>query len=117
MPPQDERGTSGQLLKRPMSNLIRIGWLRPDSAFGTALASSLHKATSGRSPTAIAEGRENAMGNNEIDHTIYPYTVGREDCKVLPRPFKDASQSRSISRGTGRGALQRGESAWQRDRI
>jgi hypothetical protein len=25
------------------------------------------------------------MGINEIDHTIHPYTVGREDCKVLPK--------------------------------
>ena len=28
------------------------------------------------------------MGIDEIDHTIYPYTVVREDCKVLPRSFK-----------------------------
>ena len=33
------------------------------------------------------------MGMNEIDHTIYPYTVGREDCKVLPRSFKTLAEA------------------------
>jgi hypothetical protein len=28
------------------------------------------------------------MGINEIDHTIYPYTVGREDCDRKQCPIK-----------------------------
>ena len=35
------------------------------------------------------------MGINEIDHTIYPYTVGREDCKVLPRSFKTLADAKA----------------------
>ena len=37
------------------------------------------------------------MGINEIDHTIYPYTVGREDCKVLPRSFETLPKPKHIS--------------------
>ena len=37
------------------------------------------------------------MGINEIDHTIYPYTVGREDCKVLPRSFKKLAEAEARS--------------------
>jgi hypothetical protein len=33
------------------------------------------------------------MGINEIDHTIYPYTVGRVDCKVFPRSFKTLAEA------------------------
>ena len=33
------------------------------------------------------------MGINDIDLTIYPYTVGREDCKVLPRSFKTLAEA------------------------
>ncbi|HET8667842.1 MAG TPA: hypothetical protein VFM10_07670 [Terriglobales bacterium] len=33
------------------------------------------------------------MGIDEIDLTIYPYTVGREDCKVLPRSFKTLAEA------------------------
>jgi|SRR5215831_19007862 len=33
------------------------------------------------------------MGINEIDLTIYPYTVGRQDCKVLPRSFKTQAEA------------------------
>jgi hypothetical protein len=33
------------------------------------------------------------MGINEIDLTIYPYTVGHEDCKVLPRSFKTLAEA------------------------
>jgi hypothetical protein len=38
------------------------------------------------------------MGINEIDHTIYPYTVGREDCKVLPRSFKTVAKAQADHR-------------------
>ena len=37
------------------------------------------------------------MGINEIDYTIHPYTVGREDCKVLPRSFKTLAEAKHIS--------------------
>lgn len=36
------------------------------------------------------------MGINETDHTIYPYTVGREDCKVLPRSFKTLAEAEAF---------------------
>jgi hypothetical protein len=38
--------------------------------------------------TRLPGGKENAMGINEIDHTIYPYTVGREDCDRKQCPIK-----------------------------
>jgi hypothetical protein len=47
--------------------------------------------------TRLSGGKENAMGINEIDHTIYPYTVGREDCKVLPRSFKKLAEAEARS--------------------
>jgi hypothetical protein len=43
---------------------------------------------SARQPHIPEKRTENAMGINEIDYTIHPYTVGREDCTVLPRSFK-----------------------------
>ena len=49
------------------------------------------------------------MGINEIDHTIYPYTVGREDCKVLPRSFKTLAEAQAYLAEQDRGALKRGE--------
>jgi hypothetical protein len=48
------------------------------------------------------------MGMNEIDHTIYPYTVGREDCKVLPRSFKSLAEAEAYFAEQDKGALERG---------
>ena len=49
------------------------------------------------------------MGMNEIDHTIYPYTVGREDCKVLPRSFKMLAEAEAYLAAQDKVALERGE--------
>ena len=49
------------------------------------------------------------MGMNDIDHTIYPYTVGREDCKVLPRSFEMLAEAEAYLAGQDKGALERGE--------
>ena len=49
------------------------------------------------------------MGINEIDHTIYPYTVGREDCKVLPRSFETLAEAEAYLAEQDKGALKRGE--------
>jgi hypothetical protein len=49
------------------------------------------------------------MGINEIDLTIYPYTVGREDCKVLPRSFKTLAEAEACLAEQDEGALERGE--------
>ncbi len=49
------------------------------------------------------------MGINEIDHTIYPYTVGREDCKVLPRSFKTLAEADAYLAEQDKGALEGGE--------
>ena len=49
------------------------------------------------------------MGINEIDQTIYPYTVGREDCKVLPRSFKTLAEAEAYLAEQDKGALERGE--------
>jgi hypothetical protein len=49
------------------------------------------------------------MGINEIDHTIYPYTVGREDCRVLPRSFKTLADAEAYLAEQDEGALERGE--------
>jgi hypothetical protein len=49
------------------------------------------------------------MGMNEIDHTIYPYTVGREDCKVLPRSFKTLAEAEAYLAAQDKVALERGE--------
>ena len=49
------------------------------------------------------------MGINEIDHTIYPYTVGREDCKVLPRSFKTLAEAQAHLAEQDKGALKLGE--------
>jgi hypothetical protein len=54
-------------------------------------------------------GKENAMGINEIDYTIRPYTVGREDCKVLPRSFKTFAEAEAYLAEQDKGALERGE--------
>ena len=49
------------------------------------------------------------MGMNEIDHTIYPYTVGREDCKVLPRSFRTLAEAEAYLAEQDKSALERGE--------
>ena len=49
------------------------------------------------------------MGMNEIDHTIYPYTVGREDCKVLPRSFELLAEAEAYLAEQDKAALERGE--------
>ena len=49
------------------------------------------------------------MGINEIDHTIYPYTVGRDDCRVLPRSFKTLADAEAYLAEQDEGALERGE--------
>ena len=49
------------------------------------------------------------MGINEIDHTIYPYMVGREDCKVLPRSFKTLAEAEAYLAEQDKGALERGD--------
>ena len=49
------------------------------------------------------------MGINEIDHTVYPYTVGREDCKVLPRSFETLAEAEAYLAEQDKGALERGE--------
>ncbi len=49
------------------------------------------------------------MGINEIDHTIYPYTVGRDDCRVLPRSFKTLADAEAYLAEQDGGALERSE--------
>jgi hypothetical protein len=49
------------------------------------------------------------MGINEIDYTIHPYTVGREDCKVLPRSFKTRAEAEAYLAEQDTGALECGE--------
>ena len=49
------------------------------------------------------------MGINEIEHTIYPYTVGREDCKDLPRSFETLAEAEAYLAEQDKGALERGE--------
>ena len=49
------------------------------------------------------------MGINEIDYTIYPYTVGRVDCRVLPRSFETLAEAEAYLAEQDKGALQRGE--------
>ena len=49
------------------------------------------------------------MGINELDHTIYPYTVGREDCKVLPRSFKTLDKARAYLADQDPDALENGD--------
>ena len=49
------------------------------------------------------------MGINEIDHTIYPYTVGREDCKVLPRSFETLAEAEAYLAEQDTRALERGQ--------
>jgi len=49
------------------------------------------------------------MGINEIDHTIYPYTVGRDDCKVLPRSFKTLAEAEAYLAEQDKDALERGK--------
>ena len=49
------------------------------------------------------------MGIDELDDTICLYTVGREDCKVLPRSFKTLAEAEAYLAKQDKGALERGE--------
>jgi hypothetical protein len=49
------------------------------------------------------------MDINEIDHTICPYTVGREDCKILPRSFKTLAEAEAYLAVQDKDALERNE--------
>jgi hypothetical protein len=49
------------------------------------------------------------MGIDEIDHTIYPYTVGRVDCKVFPRSFRTLGEAEAYLAKQDKGARERGE--------
>ena len=51
------------------------------------------------------------MGINEIDHTIYPYTVGREDCKVLPRSLKTPAEAEAYLAEQDKAAFDRAHNA------
>jgi hypothetical protein len=49
------------------------------------------------------------MGIDEIDLTIYPYTVGREDCRVLPRSFKTLAEAKAYLAKQDKHAVKHGE--------
>ena len=49
------------------------------------------------------------MGIDDICQTIYPYMVGREDCKVLPRSFKTLAEAEAYLAEQDKGALERNE--------
>ena len=49
------------------------------------------------------------MGIDEIDLVIYPYTVGREDCRALPRSFKTLAEAEAYLAEQDKGAPQHGE--------
>lgn len=49
------------------------------------------------------------MDIKEIDRMIHPYTVGREDCKVLPRSFKTLVEAEAYLAKQDKDALERGE--------
>ena len=49
------------------------------------------------------------MATTEIDLTIYPYTVGRVDCKVLPRSFKTLAEAKAYLAKQDKAALEHGE--------
>ena len=49
------------------------------------------------------------MDIKEIDHIIHPYTVGREDCRVLPRSFETLAEAEAYLAEQDTGALERGE--------
>ena len=49
------------------------------------------------------------MTTTEIDRTIYPYTVGRVDCRVLPRSFKTLAEARAYLAKQDKAALEHGE--------
>ena len=49
------------------------------------------------------------MGINEIDYTIHPYTVGRDDCTVLPRSFTTLAEAEAYLAVQDKDALARGE--------
>ena len=56
------------------------------------------------------------MGINEIDHTIYPYMVGREDCRVLPRSFKTLAEAEGYLAKQDKAAVARASHAAARSR-
>jgi len=49
------------------------------------------------------------MAINELDDTICLYTVGREDCKVLPRSFKTLAEAEAYLAKQDKSARERGE--------
>jgi hypothetical protein len=49
------------------------------------------------------------MGINELDHTIYPYTVGRKDCTALPQSFETLAEAEAYLAEQSKGALERGQ--------
>ena len=49
------------------------------------------------------------MGINEMDFSIYPYTVGREDCRVLPRSFKTLREAEAYLATQDKDAREHGE--------
>ena len=57
------------------------------------------------------------MGINEIDYTIHPYTVGREDCKVLPRSFKTLAEAEAYLAQQDKAASARAHNADGMHRI
>ena len=46
---------------------------------------------------------------SEIDDAICPYTVGHEDCKVLPRSFRTLVEAEAYLAEQDKGSLERGE--------
>jgi hypothetical protein len=46
---------------------------------------------------------------NELDDTICLYTVGREDCRVLPRSFKTLAEAEAYLAKQDKRARERGE--------
>lgn len=49
------------------------------------------------------------MGTDEMNLTVYPYTVGRADCRVLPRSFKTLAEAKAYLAKQDKAALQHGE--------
>jgi hypothetical protein len=68
------------------------------------IATKVAVADSGRRKT-----RRIGMGIDETDLMIYPYTVGREDCRVLPRSFRTLAEAEAYLAAQDKVALERGE--------
>jgi len=75
---------------------------------GAAVDAASHIATMVRRLKSLI-AKDSAMGINEIDQTICPYTVGREDCRVLPRSFKTLVDAKAYLAKQDPRALERGE--------